>query len=753
MLERYLLKTVVANLPENISSKVSRNHRIAIAPDSLGVANELLQLFLKHGYKAEIAENIPLDTDVTILLDALAEFKHTNEAITVNYRVFDNVKRIADRYAAKGGLLVTVQTTGGQFGLTKAPFHNVWSAGLPGLIKTAQQEWPKAHCKAIDVELGHRISTHEIAERLFKEILNNDPSTEVGLLLNKQRIVLATDKDNSVGGRFSFNKNSVFIVTAGGRGVTASCIKLLAKSLKATFILLGRSALQDEAGYSSGIDDVKLLRQLLIQQLQATNQPVELPKINRQLEQILASREIKQTLAEIQASGSTAEYLSVDVLNVNDLTQALTLVRKKYGKITGVIHGAGVLADKLITQKTSEQFHKVFSTKVQGLKNLLEVTTKDPIELMVFFSSVAGRYGNPGQCDYAMANEVLNKVAQFQQQQRGKRCLVKSMNWGPWEGGMVTPELKKLFMQRGVHVIGVEEGTQAFVNEVFNLQAAAVEVVFGGELKPQTQSTADSKLSIHQHSHPYLWSHVIQEQPVLPACLVLDWFSRQTQKNKPSQSKWVCQDFKVLKGVPLPEFKTHGHHFSLQTQNSAPMIRLLGNNGIAHYSANMGEIPVANTSINSMVEAIVKDKQSWPWSMDVIYANNSSGNSLLFHGPDFQAIRRLDTFSPQGGSGELANLLSQLNWPKDDWAIDVLAADGALQMLRLWGYHYLQQPTLPTQIGEVILHQQQMPTRPLQCIFTAKTMGKYRMVADVLLLENNQPYLELRDAEMCVVLN
>ena len=127
---------------------------------------------------------------------------------------------------------------------------------------------------------------------------------------------------------------------------------------------------------------------------------------------------------------------------------AVDEVRGAWGPISGVIHAAGVVADRRIGDKTHEQFDAVFETKVKGLRALLEATRPDPLRWILLFSSVAARLGNAGQSDYAMANEVLNKVAAFEAQQRPD-CTVRSLCWGPWESGMVTPSLR-----RCAHLLG-----------------------------------------------------------------------------------------------------------------------------------------------------------------------------------------------------------------------------------------------------------------------------------------------------------
>ena len=116
---------------------------------------------------------------------------------------------------------------------------------------------------------------------------------------------------------------------------------------------------------------------------------------------------------------------------------------------------------------------------------------------MVLFSSVAGRYGNRGQCDYAAANEVLNKVAQYEKQKRGNSCLVKSINWGLWDGGMVTPELKALFLQRNIHIIPQALGVKFFMTELLDKENSDVEVVYGGQLTQSDSASAGH----HSYSH------------------------------------------------------------------------------------------------------------------------------------------------------------------------------------------------------------------------------------------------------------
>ena len=150
------------------------------------------------------------------------------------------------------------------------------------------------------------------------------------------------------------------------------------------------------------------------------------------------------------------------------------------------------------------------------MQALLEATEQDPLSMICLFSSVAARGGNTGQCDYAMANEVLNKVGAWERARRGGKCLVKSLNWGPWEGGMVTPALEAHFKAMGVPLIPLATGAQMLVDELLGSSAERVEIVMGGDPREvglsgvQAGPYARFEISVSQGSHPYLKDHSIR---------------------------------------------------------------------------------------------------------------------------------------------------------------------------------------------------------------------------------------------------
>jgi NAD(P)-dependent dehydrogenase (short-subunit alcohol dehydrogenase family) len=140
-----------------------------------------------------------------------------------------------------------------------------------------------------------------------------------------------------------------------------------------------------------------------------------------------------------------------------------------------VIHGAGVVEDKLVRDKSVESFTRVFETKVRGAVTLHKVL-RDDVAFVVFFSSVASVFGNRGQADYAAANDTLDKLAHALQARVHGRVL--SVNWGPWAGkGMVSPELEREYARRGIGLIPLNDGVELLLRELREGDREDVQIV------------------------------------------------------------------------------------------------------------------------------------------------------------------------------------------------------------------------------------------------------------------------------------
>ena len=104
----------------------------------------------------------------------------------------------------------------------------------------------------------------------------------------------------------------VWLVSGGAKGVTADCLLVLAKHSPDTFILLGRSALEEEPAWSLKVLDEEL-KEAALKELKSKGEKVTPKLLNQVVKQIQSSREINQTILKLEELGSTAVYVQADI--------------------------------------------------------------------------------------------------------------------------------------------------------------------------------------------------------------------------------------------------------------------------------------------------------------------------------------------------------------------------------------------------------------------------------------------------------
>jgi acyl transferase domain-containing protein len=521
--------------------------------------------------------------------------------------------------------------------------------------------------------------------------------------------------------------SSVFVVSGGAKGITAQCTIKLAQQQPCKFILLGRSELlATEPDYVRDCLEDAALKKRIMENLLAQGEKPTPMSVQKIFNQITSSREIKKTLAAIEEAGAKAEYISVDVTDTVALQQKLSAAVQRLGAITGIIHGAGNLADKLIEKKTAQDFEKVYTAKVQGLENLLNCVNPQQLQHLVLFSSVSGFYGNIGQTDYAIANEILNKSA-LRFKQSYPQSHVVAINWGGWDSGMVTPELKKAFAERGIEIIPVEVGTQMLVNELHPAYHETAQVVIGKGMSPPPMPL-DTELRSYRlrrrmtlAENPFLHDHTIADSPVLPATCAMSWMINACEETYPGYRYLSCKDFQVLKGITFNSALADEYILELQetAKSDGEFIEfkttILSKNaqGRTHYHfralirlvAKMPEAPIY-TDMDLSEDGIITTTGKG------FYQN---GDSSLFHGPAFQQITRVLNISPEKITTECfwqeISAKAQGQFPVK-WH-NPYTTDLSTQPLWLWLNHFHQEVCLPGQLT----HSQQFLAIPCNAPF------------------------------------
>lgn len=135
----------------------------------------------------------------------------------------------------------------------------------------------------------------------------------------------------------------------------------------------------------------------------------------------------------LESLGAEVIVVAADVCNATAMQEARATIEAQLGPISGVIHGAGVIADAPLLAKSPSSVEDVFTPKIHGTEVLGEVFPDGSIDWMVLFASSSTVTAPAGQVDYVAANEFLNAFAQA----RSGKTRVVALNWGIWaEVGM-----------------------------------------------------------------------------------------------------------------------------------------------------------------------------------------------------------------------------------------------------------------------------------------------------------------------------
>ncbi|MFI6094403.1 SDR family NAD(P)-dependent oxidoreductase [Lentzea sp. NPDC051213] len=398
--------------------------------DDNGIGLELADILERHITRPRIEPAFPADlTGIDVV-------------VRLGGRLPEAFSEVKTCVTSGVGLLV-VTTGGGTFGFDHTPDELPADIGLHGLIRTAALEYPDLVVRAVDV--NPKESHRDIATALFTEI-GPGPAV-VGYQAGRRQIIEAEEQGLKTGD-LKLDADSVVLLTGGARGITALAALKLAERTGCHIELLGRTPIAAEDHRLSHATTEPDLVKALFELGEKENVPAKARKV-------LAEREVRQTMERLRATASSVRYHECDVTDTAAVTAVLDDIRARFGRIDGVIHGAGVLDDKLIADKTQESFDRVWATKVNGAKAFGD-------GFLVLFGSVSGVFGNRGQADYSAANDALDRMARFWGTQRR----VVAVDWGPWAGAGMAVGLAGEYARRGIGLIDPEQGADALLNEI-----------------------------------------------------------------------------------------------------------------------------------------------------------------------------------------------------------------------------------------------------------------------------------------------
>jgi NAD(P)-dependent dehydrogenase (short-subunit alcohol dehydrogenase family) len=275
-------------------------------------------------------------------------------------------------------------------------------------------------------------------------------------------------------------QDSVVLLTGGARGITAQIAIELARRFRPTLVLVGRAPVATDGENAAEAQlDGAALKAAVTQRLRAAQPTIKPVDIERAYQRIVHQREMRQTISLCEAAGARVEYRQADVRDAAAFAEVLAAISRQHHRLDVVIHGAGIIEDKLIADKTTESFDRVVHTKAESVFTLARHLRFDSLRALVLMSSVTAAFGNRGQADYGAANGIYNAVAQWLARRTPARTV--AINWGPWDqSGMASAEIRRQFLERGITPIDPAGGVRAVLDELAAGDRSDAVVVLGG---------------------------------------------------------------------------------------------------------------------------------------------------------------------------------------------------------------------------------------------------------------------------------
>ncbi|WP_433192827.1 SDR family NAD(P)-dependent oxidoreductase [Nocardia sp. CA-107356] len=665
------------------------------------LAEPLAAALAAAGWSVARGSEIPqgrLDLVLFLAPDAPAQWSESIATLEDALALAGASQRALERAAVqhRAGFL-TVSRIDGILGLSGSTDAAALLGGLPGLVKTLAIEAPELYCRAVD--LSPELTVEQAVVRLLDEIDDADTGVaEVGVAADGTRRTLLASTDDGNDPLLP-HKDSVpeptaadlLVVTGGGRGVTAACAIGLAERYGCGLLLLGRSALAAEPDWAAGIPENEL-KGVIVGELRASGAKPTPRDVERSFRGLVAGREIRATLTAIRATDATAEYLAVDVTDPAATAAALAPYRDR---ITGIVHGAGVLADKAIVDQRRDDVAPVLTTKLAGLASVLDAVDEAGLRHVVLFSSIAGFFGNRGQSSYACANEALNRIAATVGR-RLPHSQVTSVNWGAWAGGMVTAQLERMFAERGVTLIPLETGVEFFTEEFSTARSTDVVCVVGPNAPLSVRAPrrmASGPTMVRRQlaaADPVLADHAVGGIPVLPATAAIGTVLGTAQRLT-GQSKHLLRGFSVLKGVVFDQDGPTHLNLTYNPGADSTVVLVTDPNGRPRFRAQvLDRVPVAGTltGLPDPVEPVT-----------------AYTDGVLFHGPALQGLRAMVA----GSDGRLVLGCRLTDRPLQGGGFGTadyspVLADLLLQAALVQVHRTLGLNSLPTAVGTVEVH-------------------------------------------------
>jgi acyl transferase domain-containing protein/NAD(P)-dependent dehydrogenase (short-subunit alcohol dehydrogenase family)/acyl carrier protein len=598
-----------------------RGQRVIIMPDKGGVAAVLAQRLRTLGVEVLQIEGAPTAEELSSRIKTwlavepirgvywlpaldyegrLTEIDAAtwHEAVRVRVKLFHSAMRaLFDQIRQPGTFLVSAVRLGGQHGYDEAGAIAPLGGAVSGFTKTYKREQADALVKAVDFEAERDAA--DIAQLLLDETLRDNGAVEIGYK-NGLRWTVGLKEQPAPDGRpgLTLNKETVFLITGAAGSIVSAITADLAAASGGIFYLLDLVPQPDpkSSDLKRFVSDKEGLKRDIFARIQARGERATPALIERELAALERAHAAQSAIAAVQTAGGTAHYVSVNLTDGDGIAKVIDRVRKEHGRIDVLLHAAGLDRSRSLRDKDAREFDLVFDVKSDGFFHLLRAIGTMPLSASVAFSSIAGRFGNPGQTDYSSANDLLCKItSNLRATHPNTRAI--AIDWTAWgQIGMASRgSIPRIMETAGIDMLPPEAGVPVIRRELTS-GGTRGEVVIGerlGILLNEWDPTGGIEVAVAEsggqkhgpmigtitkagiyggitietlldpQAQPFLEDHQIDGTPVLPGVMGIEAFAEASTRLLPHWHVEAVEDINFL--APFKFYRNEPRTLTIET--------------------------------------------------------------------------------------------------------------------------------------------------------------------------------------------
>ena len=395
-------------------------------------------------------------------------------------RVFE--KGLSNRQDADTFFAVNTKIDGNFGYSTKEEFNPIVGALTGGTTCYRKDVYERtgAISKLIDFESD--ATPDDMAQITMDEVLHGDMRLMIGTKDKVRSTILSVPMQLDRRVKHFDLAGKTIIFTGSGRGIGAMLAQKIAAQYHSKIIVLDIIEIQEKTPLWATMNESELaaLKKQMWEDMRADHTQKATPvMLERAFGRVKDSVTLYNNLQKLRELGSEVEYYHCDVMNSSMMKEVCTKIKAKNGRVDGLIHFAGLERSKLIYDKDPMEYYRIFDVKATSFASFLANNVVKDKGFFAFASSIAGKYGNLGQSDYASANDYLAKSA-LSLSNQGYRAISIAMSAYKNVGMGVRAGVETFLRSNGVDFVDPEDGMQIFLDEI--VYGRVPEIVLTGSL-------------------------------------------------------------------------------------------------------------------------------------------------------------------------------------------------------------------------------------------------------------------------------